>query len=157
MQKKDIIDRNIHIMERGEKLISLVVEKYTDSEEFKYIWSRLKAEYINNKIKIVASNEYYLSIENLIINKKIYMIIDKRCLMEKNNVVICDDSKKIIKLLIENYWELDEVCIVSEDYDWIILINHMYEIFFVGKDICDFFAKLNENESVKKNIIRKEM
>ena len=89
--------------------------------------------------------------------KKVYFIINKNCIDDATEeIVILTDSESVLQILREYYWELDEVCILDENFSWAIAINHNFEIFYLGRKIVDYFAEINLKNDIR-NLLIKEV
>ena len=138
-----------------EKIINDITRNYNifDSN-IHYLWGKLhNIEHL--KIRIKADDGFYKIIKKHIkIEGELYFLIDKECFNgEAEHQLIYTKGSEILDLLEENYWELDEVYIFDKNYDWIISINHIFEILFVGKRLSNFVGRINSIIEAKKYII----
>lgn len=106
-------------------------------------------------IKIIADNNYYLSLLKKIKKEKIYVIIDKECFCDtEEHILIRTDSIAFLKVLCKYYWELNEIYVFDKRCSFLISVNHMFDIQFVGEQICKLFEKINNDILIKKYIIK---
>lgn len=152
MKKSEFDSYNIKYFD--DTSIKKVSKKYSRKNEFRYLWAYLSPQYCKMKIKIKADNTFYKEIGNYIYNYELFLLIDKCCIEDsEEDLSILASAKTILKILIDNYWDLDEVCISSLDYEWIICINHNFEIFLVGNKIINYFNSIIKNERIADCII----
>ena len=139
-----------------EQIIDKMLKTYSNVNDIHYLWSHLKISDKNNKkIKIIADNNYYLSLLKKIKKEKIYVIIDKECFCDtEEHILIRTDSIAFLKVLCKYYWELDEIYVFDKRCSFLISVNHMFDIQFVGEQICKLFEKINNDILIKKYIIK---
>ena len=84
-----------------------------------------------------------------------YVVIDRECIDgAEDEVVISTGSKEILRVLYTNYWDLDEIYIIDVNWNYLICVNHVFDIYFVGESLCNFFEKVNKISSINKYIIK---
>ena len=152
MKKSDLDSYNIKYCDKDS--LNKMCIKYSNKNKFRYLWSDLKNQYSKRIIKIKASNIFYKEVEKYCKNYKIYLFIDRCCIEDCNeDLAIIASSNTVLKILIDNYWDLDEICISSLSYEWVIWINHNFEVFFVGDKIIDFYEYIIKIDKIRDSII----
>ncbi|MBQ3783296.1 MAG: hypothetical protein II838_07635 [Lachnospiraceae bacterium] len=157
MKLKDLDNFVVSVLCDGKRIINKLLELYTDTKDFNYFWGYIKADTIHNTVKIKADDVYYSEVQKYIRCQKVYFIINKNCIDDATEeIVILTDSESVLQILREYYWELDEVCILDENFSWAIAINHNFEIFYLGRKIVDYFAEINLKNDIR-NLLIKEV
>lgn len=116
------------------ELLDCLIKQFTLAEDLHYSWGNFKSGH-RIKIKIKPNSDFYQIIEKIFCKDEVLILaIDKMCI-DENNRLFYLKANNLFKLLKEYYWELDEIYISNCDMDWLISINHVFEIYIVGEKI----------------------
>ena len=149
MKKEELLNYNVKIISNGQETLSNILKQYTSTEQLQYCWAHLDKKQEIYKVKIKADDEYYKSLKSVVDDIEVQMAISRTCMEDaEEDLLLVANSKVILEMLIENYWDLDEVCIFSEKKNWFLVINHVFEIFFVGEELVSCFKILNDERKM---------
>jgi len=121
------------------ELTKLFLNKFSNLTSLHYFWTDLK---INDKViiaKLKPDDDFYKNHINDIISivsgNIIILSIDTDCSVNNTNdeLMIKTEKDSLINLLIEYYWELDEIIIFDTLMNWFICVNHNFEIIIYTK------------------------
>ena len=153
---KQIKEGNMINGDEKHNVINDILNSYSFSDDLHYLWSKIKKNKTVLIIKIKADDNFYRLFANYVNKKnKYYFLIDKICLeKDTEHQLIYTTGKEIMEILIENYWDLDEVYFFDYKKDWLIAINHNFEIYCVGDEIIKLLSQINEIPQVNQYIIK---
>ncbi len=135
-------------------IINLILEKYSDEKTLHYMWSGFEN---NITIKIKADNGFYKKYLYYLLEEieNIHLLIDKECISNSSEHILCTaNAENISKALIKYYWELDEIYLFDSTFEWLISVNHNFEVKFAGNIFYQKLKKCLNDENIiyKKDI-----
>lgn len=127
-------------------LIDSIPLKYSNKTELHYCWDSFKPLH-RLQLKVKPTNQFYNVIWDKIRDRhlQVLLAIDADCLQGEAQLIGID-LEKLFALLDKYYWELDEIYICDLNFDWLISLNHMFEINILGDTLIDFVQEVMQDE-----------